>query len=289
MIGFERSAVAEPVAFTPVSERPATARVGAAPGAPARAISLKSVSMSFGSGEDRVDALTEIEMGVGEGEFVSVVGASGCGKSTLLRIIAGLLKPTTGSVEIGGRTIDGPDPGVGIVFQTPVLLPWRSVRRNVELQLDVRRISSPELRARVNDLLDLVGLQGFGERKPYELSGGMQQRVAICRALVHDPSLLLMDEPFGALDALTREQMNLELQRIWMETRKTVFFITHSITEAVMLGDRVVVMTPRPGRIMEIVPVPLPRPREFSIMRVPEFHTACDRVRQLMNAAGFVE
>ena len=253
------------------------------------AISLKSIQKSFGAGKNRVDALLDIDLEVGKGEFVSVVGSSGCGKSTLLRLIAGLLPPTSGSVEIGGRPINGPDPGVGIVFQTPVLLPWRSVRRNVELQLDVRRISTPELRLRVDDLLKLVGLMGFGERKPYELSGGMQQRVSICRALVHDPSLLLMDEPFGALDALTREQMNLELQRIWMETGKTVFFITHSITEAVMLGDRVVVMTPRPGRIMEIVPVRLPRPRDFSIMRLPDFHNACDRVRQLMNAAGFTE
>jgi NitT/TauT family transport system ATP-binding protein len=255
----------------------------------APAISLKGVSKSFDQGKDRVDALLDIDLDVRQGEFVAVVGASGCGKSTLLRLVAGLLRPTTGTVEIRGHPINGPDPGIGIVFQTPVLLPWRSVRRNVELQLDIRRISTPGLRNRVDDLLKLVGLAGFEERKPYELSGGMQQRVSICRALVHDPALLLMDEPFGALDALTREQMNLELQRIWMETKKTVLFITHSITEAVMLGDRVVVMTPRPGRIMEIVPVTLSRPRNFTAMRIPEFHTACDRVRQLMNAAGFTE
>ncbi|MCC7272244.1 MAG: ABC transporter ATP-binding protein [Alphaproteobacteria bacterium] len=254
-----------------------------------QAIALKSVSKTFGSGTQRVDALLDIDLDVGKGEFVSVVGASGCGKSTMLRLIAGLMAPTSGVVEIGGRPIDGPDPGIGIVFQTPVLLPWRSVRRNVELQLDIRRNADPAARGQVDALLKLVGLSGFAERKPYELSGGMQQRVSICRALVHDPSLLLMDEPFGALDALTREQMNMELQRIWMETRKTVLFITHSITESVLLGDRVVVMTPRPGRIMEIVPVPVPRPRDFSIMRMPEFHTACDRVRQLMNAAGMTE
>jgi NitT/TauT family transport system ATP-binding protein len=255
----------------------------------AQAVSLKSVSKCFGSGKERVDALLDISLDVGKGEFVSVVGASGCGKSTTLRLIAGLMAPTSGSVEIGGQPIDGPDPGIGIVFQTPVLLPWRSVRRNIELQLDIRRINEAEARTRVDELLELTGLSGFAERKPYELSGGMQQRVAICRALVHGPSLLLMDEPFGALDALTREQMNMELQRIWMETRKTVLFITHSITESVLLGDRVVVMTPRPGRIMEIVPVPLPRPRDFSVMRMPEFHTACDRVRELMNAAGLTE
>ncbi|MGE0719368.1 MAG: ABC transporter ATP-binding protein [Alphaproteobacteria bacterium] len=253
------------------------------------AIALRSVGKTFGSGAERVDALLDIDLDVEKGEFVSVVGASGCGKSTMLRLIAGLMEPTTGSVEIGGHPIAGPDPGIGIVFQTPVLLPWRSVRRNVELQLDIRRSKDPAMRQQVDALLKLVGLSGFAERKPYELSGGMQQRVSICRALVHDPSLLLMDEPFGALDALTREQMNMELQRIWMETRKTVLFITHSITESVLLGDRVVVMTPRPGRIMEIVPVPVPRPRDFSVMRLPEFHTACDRVRQLMNAAGMTE
>lgn len=254
-----------------------------------KAISVKAISKSFGTDQDRVDALLDINLDVEKGEFVSVVGASGCGKSTLLRLIAGLMDPTAGTVDIGSRPIRGPDPGIGIAFQTPVLLPWRSVRRNVELQLDIRRISDPDLRSNVDNLLKLVGLSGFAERKPHELSGGMQQRVSICRALVHDPSILLMDEPFGALDALTREHMNLELQRIWMETKKTILFITHSITEAVLLGDRVVVLTPRPGRIMEIVPVPLPRPRDFSVMRVPEFHTACDRVRQLMNAAGLTE
>jgi NitT/TauT family transport system ATP-binding protein len=255
----------------------------------AAAILLKGISKSFGSGAERVDALLDIDLGVEKGEFVSVVGASGCGKSTMLRLIAGLMAPTSGSLEIGGRPINGPDPGIGIVFQTPVLLPWRSVRRNVELQLDIRRIADADVRNGVDGLLKLVGLSGFADRKPYELSGGMQQRVSICRALVHNPSLLLMDEPFGALDALTREQMNMELQRIWMETRNTVLFITHSITESVLLGDRVVVMTPRPGRIMEIVPVPLPRPRDFSALRLPEFHTACDRVRELMNAAGLTE
>lgn len=253
------------------------------------AITLRGISKTFGSGSDRVDALLDIDLAVEKGEFVSVVGASGCGKSTMLRLIAGLTEPTRGAVEIDGHPIAGPDPSIGIVFQTPVLLPWRSVRRNVEIQLDIRHITDAEVRARVDDLLKLVGLSGFAERKPYELSGGMQQRVSICRALVHDPALLLMDEPFGALDALTREQMNMELQRIWMETRKTVLFITHSITESVLLGDRVVVMTPRPGRIMEIVKVPIPRPRDFSSMRLSEFHTACDRVRQLMNAAGLTE
>jgi NitT/TauT family transport system ATP-binding protein len=167
----------------------------------AAAISLKGASKTFGSDRNRVDALVDIDLDVGQAEFLAVVGASGCGKSTLLRLVAGLLAPTRGEVLIGGRRIDGPDPGIGIVFQTPVLLPWRTVRRNVELQLDIRGISTPSARQHVDELLNLVGLSGFGDRKPYELSGGMQQRVSICRALIHDPSLLLMDEPFGALDA----------------------------------------------------------------------------------------
>jgi NitT/TauT family transport system ATP-binding protein len=253
------------------------------------AITLGSVSKTFDTGGDRVDALMDISLTVEKGEFVSVVGASGCGKSTLLRLVAGLMPATSGLISIGSRPINGPDPSIGIVFQTPVLLPWRSVRRNVEIQLEIRRIRDAGARARVDDLLKLVGLLTFAERRPYELSGGMQQRVSICRALVHDPSLLLMDEPFGALDALTREHMNLELQRIWMTTGKTVLFITHSITESVLLADRVVVMTPRPGRIMEVVPVRLPRPRDFSVLRRSDFHTACERIRELMNAAGLTE
>ncbi len=255
----------------------------------APAISLKSVQKTFDAGTVRIDALLDINLDVEKGEFISVVGASGCGKSTLLRLIAGLMNPTAGSIEISGQPIKGPDPEIGIVFQTPVLLPWRSVRRNVELQLDIRKIADREARSRVDDLLKLVGLSGFEEQKPYELSGGMQQRVSICRSLVHNPTLLLMDEPFGALDALTREQLNFELQRIWMQTKKTVLFITHSISEAVMLGDRVVVMTPRPGRIKGIVPVPLPRPRDFASMGLAEFHDTCGKVRQMMNAAGFIE
>ena len=253
----------------------------------AQPITIRDVSKTFGSGPSSVQALQRIDLDVGAGEFVAIVGASGCGKSTMLRLVGGLSAPTSGRIEIGGQCVSEPGPGIGIVFQTPVLLPWRNVQQNVQLPLVIQRSGNDP--QRIQALLDLVGLRGFERSRPFELSGGMQQRVALCRALVTDPSLLLMDEPFGALDALTREQMNLELQRIWLETGKTVLLITHSITEAVMLADRVVVMTPRPGRIREIIEVDLPRPRDFTALRQTAFHEACDRIRLLMNASGFVE
>lgn len=254
-----------------------------------KAIELKGVDKSFGTEGARVDALSQVSFDVGEHEFVAVVGTSGCGKSTLLRIIGGLMPHSAGDARIHGETIRGPVPEIGIVFQTPVLLPWRSVRRNIELQLDIRRLNSAAHAQDVDSLITLVGLEGFEDRKPYELSGGMQQRVALCRALIHRPSLLLMDEPFGALDALTRETMNIELQRIWMETRKTIVFVTHSIIEAVFLADRVVVMTSRPGQVREIVPIQLDRPRDFGSMKEPAFYSAVDKVRSLLNASGVSE
>lgn len=253
----------------------------------AEPIAIRGLSKSFQTGKTSLMALKDIELDVEAGEFVAIVGASGCGKSTLLRLIGGLLAPSQGEIRIGDKTVTEPNPGIGIVFQTPVLLPWRTVQENVRLPLDIQRM--PRDPQRIGQLLELVGLRGFESSSPFELSGGMQQRVALCRALVTDPSLLLMDEPFGALDALTREQMNLELQRVWMNTRKTVVLITHSITEAVMLADRVVVMTPRPGRIQEIISVEMPRPRDFSSLRDSAFHSACERIRSLMNASGFVE
>ncbi|EIG61327.1 ABC transporter ATP-binding protein [Bradyrhizobium sp. WSM1253] len=253
----------------------------------AQPIVVRHVSKAFGVGKGKIEALQDIDVEVNAGEFVAIVGASGCGKSTLLRLVAGLMAPTNGQILIGGKVVTEPSPGIGIVFQTPVLLPWRNVQQNVQLPLDIQR--SGKEPKRIDELLALVGLRGFERSRPYELSGGMQQRVALCRALVTNPSLLLMDEPFGALDALTREQMNLELQRIWIETGKTVLLITHSITESVMLADRVVVMTPRPGRIQEIIKIGLPRPRDFSSLRDPEFHRACERIRLLMNASGLME
>jgi NitT/TauT family transport system ATP-binding protein len=253
------------------------------------AIELRRVGKTFPTKDGPVVALSGINLTIGHGQFVAVVGSSGCGKSTLLRLIAGLLPTSEGVVRVKGREVRGPDPEIGIVFQTPVLLPWRTVTRNIEIQIDIRRLDRNKLATPVASLIELVGLSGFENRMPYELSGGMQQRVALCRALIHDPSLLLMDEPFGALDALTREQMNLELQRIWMETGKTVLFITHSIMEAVFLADRVVVMTPRPGQIRDVIAVDLPRPRGFETLKELRFHEACDRIRGLMSATGFVE
>lgn len=250
------------------------------------AIALEGVSKAF-EGRDRpVLALSDITLSVQDGEFVAVVGSSGCGKSTLLRIVAGLLSPSQGKVQVRNRPVQGPDAEVGIVFQSPVLLPWRNVWRNISLQLEARGRDARASAGKIAELIELTGLTGFERSLPYQLSGGMQQRVAMCRALVHDPSLLLMDEPFGALDALTREQMNLELQRIWMETGKTVLFITHSITEAVFLADRVAVMTPRPGRIQDVTEVPIERPRDLGILRDPRFHGAVEEVRGLMNARG---
>ena len=217
------------------------------------AIAIRELTKQYASRAGAVTALDRISFAVGEGEFVAVVGPSGCGKSTLLKILAGLLPTSSGEARLRGTPIAGPRRDIGVVFQSPVLFPWRSVLDNVLLPVDVQGLGRERYAKVAMDLLALVGLTGFEHRYPWELSGGMQQRVAITRALVHDPAMLLMDEPFGALDAMTREQMNLELQRIWLEKQKTVLFITHSIPEAVFLGDRVLVMTPRPGRILEDV------------------------------------
>jgi NitT/TauT family transport system ATP-binding protein len=236
-----------------------------------------------------VVALQDIDFTVRDGEFVSVVGPSGCGKSTLLKILAGLLPASEGEARLRGTPIDGPRRDIGVVFQSPVLFPWRSVLGNVLLPADVQRLGREEMKRRAIGLLDLVGLTGFEHRYPWQLSGGMQQRVALVRALIHDPALLLMDEPFGALDALTRETMNVELQRIWLERQKTVVFITHSTSEAVFLGDRVLVMTPRPGRIQDVLEVDLPRPRGLEIMNTEAFGVYVQRIRRALNAGGGLE
>jgi NitT/TauT family transport system ATP-binding protein len=226
---------------------------------------------------------------VRDGEFVSIVGPSGCGKSTLLKILAGLLPASDGDALLRGTPINGPRRDIGVVFQSPVLFPWRSVFGNVLLPADVQRLGREPMRQRAFELLDLVGLKGFEHRYPWQLSGGMQQRVALVRALIHDPALLLMDEPFGALDALTRETMNVELQRIWLERRKTVVFITHSTSEAVFLGDRVLVMTPRPGRIQDVLEIGLPRPRSLEVMNTEAFGVYVQRIRRALNAGGGLE
>ena len=246
-------------------------------------ISLNRVTRIFNSRDgDQVTALQDVSLEIGRNEFITLVGPSGCGKSTLLRIVAGLILPTAGRASIGGEEITEPRAETGIVFQAPTLLPWASVLDNVLFPLRMMHRIDSTSTDKAMALLKLVGLTGFEGKSPRELSGGMQQRVAICRALVHDPDILLMDEPFGALDALTREEMTMELLRIWSERPKTVLFVTHSITEAVVLADRVVVMSPRPGRIAEIIDIGLPRPRSFETEATPEFHEASHSIRQLI-------
>jgi NitT/TauT family transport system ATP-binding protein len=247
-------------------------------------ISVDHLSLRYGQGAAAVLALSDIGFSVADGEFIVVVGPSGCGKSTLLKILAGLLRPTEGAASLKGTPITGPRRDIGVVFQSPVLFPWRSVLGNVMLPADVQGLDRAQMRKRALDLIKLVGLSGFEDRYPRELSGGMQQRVGIVRALIHDPAILLMDEPFGALDAMTRETMNVELQRIWMERRKTVLFITHSTSEAVYLADRVIVMTARPGKIGDEFKVDLPRPRKLDVMNTEGFGAYVRRIRSALNA-----
>ena len=233
-----------------------------------------------------VVALHDVGFDVHQGEFITVVGPSGCGKSTLLRILAGLTRPTEGSVMLGGRRLAGPSRDVGVVFQAPVLLPWRTVLQNVLVPAEIQGRDAKTARERAMHYLQLVGLEAFATKYPGELSGGMQQRVGIARALVNDPLLLLMDEPFGALDAMTRETMNLELLKLKERTGATIMLVTHSIPEAVFLGDRVVVMSPRPGRVTQIVQVDLPKPRTLELINTERFGAYVSGIRTNLNAAG---
>src|SRR5579871_1251399 len=236
-----------------------------------------------------IHALTDANFAIAEGEFVTVVGPSGCGKSTLLKILAGILRRTSGEVLLRERAVDGPSREVGVVFQAPVLLPWRNVLENVMLPVEIQRRDRVAYERRARDYLKLVGLEGFEGKYPNELSGGMQQRVGISRALVHDPALLLMDEPFGALDAMTREAMNLELLRIWQDSRKTVLLVTHSIPEAAFLADRVIVMTPRPGRISETLRIELPRPRGLEVINSAPFGQYVSAIRRHFQSVGALD
>jgi NitT/TauT family transport system ATP-binding protein len=254
--------------------------------AKAAAIKVGNLSLTYGNTAAGVLALDRISFDIADGEFVAIVGPSGCGKSTLLKILAGLLPASEGQASLRGTPISGPRRDIGVVFQSPVLFPWRDVLANVMLPSDVQRLDKTAMRQRALDLIKLVGLSGFEHRYPRELSGGMQQRVGIIRALIHDPAMLLMDEPFGALDAMTRETMNVELQRIWMERKKTVLFITHSTSEAVFLADRVIAMTPRPGRIADAFTVDLPRPRPLEVMNTEAFGAYVKRVRVALNSGG---
>jgi NitT/TauT family transport system ATP-binding protein len=234
-------------------------------------VCVERVSKRFDTSGGTIQALADVDLDVAKGEFVSIIGPSGCGKSTLLMIVAGLATHSAGRVRIGAAEVNRPYTELGIVFQQDALLDWRTVLRNVLLQAQIRHLESPEMTARARELLGLVGLDGFEQMYPHELSGGMRQRVAICRALLHRPALLLMDEPFGALDALTRDQLNVDLLRLWSGEGMTVLFVTHSIPEAVFLSDRVFVMASRPGRIEATIPIDLPRPRRLSLRNTPAF------------------
>jgi NitT/TauT family transport system ATP-binding protein len=248
-----------------------------------KVIEIDSVSKIYAIGSDQVQALECTNFAIFRGEFISIVGRSGCGKSTLLNLLAGLDVPTTGQVRIDGNPINGPNARVGFVFQRAVLLEWRTVVENVLLPLEILGKESKLFKDRAYELLELVGLKGFETRFPRQLSGGMQQRVALARSLIYDPDILLMDEPFGALDAITREQMDLELLRIWEASGKTIIFVTHDIAEAVFLSDRVILMTPRPGRIKEITDVPISRPRTLQTVSETAFADIRQHIRQQMD------
>lgn len=246
---------------------------------------IDGVSKTYASRDGRdVAAVRDVTLALRRGEFVSLLGPSGCGKTTLLHMVAGLLKPTTGQVLVNGDARPAEAEEFGTVFQTPVLFPWRKVQRNVELPAEVLGLPKERYRKRANELLELVGLGGFGHKYPRELSGGMQQRASIARALIHDPGLLLMDEPFGAVDAITREQLNVELDRIRRVARKAVLFVTHSINEAVFLSDKVIVMGPRPTYIKDVVDIVLPHPRELEVMNTDEFAHLIAAVRNSLNS-----
>lgn len=233
-------------------------------------------------------ALADVDLTVRRGEFVSIVGPSGCGKTTLLKILAGLLSYDSGATSISGVAGSGPKKEVGMVFQAPTLLPWRTILQNVMVPVEVQRLKRSAYLDRARSLLSMVGLEGFEDKLPNELSGGMQQRAGICRALINDPAVLLLDEPFGALDAMTREYMNLELLRIWGESGKTALLVTHSIPEAVFLSDRVVVMSPRPGRIAEVIDIELDRPRGLRMMSSDAAGVYVERIRSHFGGGGVI-
>lgn len=245
---------------------------------------MRGVSKTFGKGPDAIQAIEELSLDIEEGEFMSLVGPSGSGKTTLIKIIAGLLPATSGEVLLRDVAVTQPIQDFGIVFQSPVLLPWRSALRNVLLPIEMLGLDKSKYVDRARELLELVGLEGFEDRRPQELSGGMKQRVSICRALIHDPAILLMDEPFGALDQFTREALNDHLLALWSRSQKTVLFVTHNIGEAVYLSDRIAVMTPRPARLVDVVDVNLPRPRDPDMRYEAEVVEQLRKVQQALRS-----
>jgi NitT/TauT family transport system ATP-binding protein len=270
-----RSAVASP----PPGLAPARAR-----GDGAAIVRIAALKKTFGD----LEAIRQLSFDVGDGEFLSVLGPSGCGKSTLLMMIAGLIDPTAGEIRIQDAKVAGPRREVGVVFQSPVLLPWRTVLQNVLFPIELLKLPRPQYRRRALELLRMAKIDEFAGLLSRQLSGGMRQRVAICRALLLNPTLLLMDEPFGALDAMTRDELNLELQDVWLSNAKTVLFVTHSISEAVFLADRVLVMSRSPGRIVDVIPVDLPRPRTLSVRETPAFTKYVAHIRQLFESFGIL-
>lgn len=248
-------------------------------------VDIEQLSVRFSSKRGDVTALDNVDLTIPKGEFLSIAGPSGCGKSTLLKVVAGLTQASSGTAKLRDAFVKGPRRDIGYVFQRAALLEWRNVRGNILIQAEMRGMDKAKAADRADKLIAMTGLSGFENAMPHELSGGMQQRVSLCRALLHEPDVLLMDEPFGALDALTRERMNIELHRIWRETGTTVILVTHSVAEAVFLANRVVVMSPRPGRILETIDVPLGNDRDYGeTMEHPEFVQIAARVRDLLGA-----
>ena len=254
-------------------------------------VTAADLGLTFETGDGPVHALTGVNLTVGKGDFVSFIGPSGCGKTTFLRVIADLEKPTSGTITVNGMSPDEARKrrAYGYVFQAAALYPWRTIEDNIALPLEIMNVSAADRKARIARTLDLVNLTGFGKKYPWQLSGGMQQRASIARALAFDADLLLMDEPFGALDEIVRDHLNEQLLKLWAATEKTICFVTHSIPEAVYLSTKIVVMSPRPGRVTDIIDSPLPKERPLDIRETPEFLEVAHRVREGLRAGHSYE
>ena len=251
-------------------------------------IQFSAVKKVFGIGSGAVHALGPVDLNVEEGEFISLLGPSGCGKSTLMLMTSGLLEATEGKVVMGGIEVNGPQTDIGVMFQDNTLVPWRTVRGNIELQLEMRGMPLVEHKHKIDQILASVNMEDFKDRYPYELSGGMQQRAAFCQAMIHEPKTMLLDEPLGKLDAMTRERIRSDLQNLWMQKRPTVIFVTHSIEEAIQLSTRVAVITPRPGQIERIIDIDLPFPRDFEVKNSSKFSAYVRETQEIFRSYGVI-